>query len=360
MSSTITGQQQQQKVTLTRFLSHAVQEKPELREMISLLLAVQLACKSISNLVTRVPSPPITSTSSTTSAEYRSMKRLDELSTIVLRNALRFTGKFRMVKPANEDLQRRPLTITKQTSSKEEYQPGVLIASALDSKYVAIFDPLDGSNNADAAICTGTLFGVFEATTATEKEEDLMQSILQPGRKLKAAGYCMYSSATILVFTIGNGVHMFTLDPQINEFVLTNPNVCIPRRGSIYSCNESNSEGWSKEMKSYISALKCGRGESGIRYTSRYVGSMVGDIHRTLIYGGVFMYPRDECYHPSGNIQLLYKSAPLSFIISQAGGKSSNGEGDDVLDVTPKDVHERQPCFIGSPDDIDEMKKYML
>lgn len=358
--------------------------------MINLLLAVQLACKSISNLVTRVPSPPITSSSTSTtaapatatSAEYRSMKRLDELSTIVLRNALRFTGKFRMVKAANDDTLRRR---TNNISMEEEYHPGVLIASALDSNYVAIFDPLDGSNNADAAICTGTLFGVFETTTATtapkrqnaqslssvedveipsssssQREDELIQHILQPGRNLKAAGYCMYSSATILVFTIGRGVHMFTLDPQINEFVLTNPNVRIPQRGSIYSCNESNSEGWSNGMKSYISTLKTGRGESGVRYTSRYVGSMVGDIHRTLTYGGIFAYPRDEYYHPNGNIQLLYKSAPLAFVISQAGGKSSTGEGQDVLDITPHDIHERQPCFLGSPEDIDEMKRYMV
>lgn len=356
--------------------------------MVNLLLAVQLACKSISNLVTRVPSPPIKTSSTTnsaattsaaTSAEYRSMKRLDELSTIVLRNALRFTGKFRMVKAANDDALRRQ---SHDQSINEEYQPGVLIASALDSNYVAIFDPLDGSNNADAAICTGTLFGVFKTTTATtipmsghtqsqsvneqedslpsgQREEELIQCILQPGRNLKAAGYCMYSSATILVFTIGRGVHMFTLDPQINEFVLTNPNVRIPQRGSIYSCNESNSEGWNNGMKSYISTLKRGRGESGVKYTGRYVGSMVGDIHRTLTYGGIFAYPRDEFYHPNGNIQLLYKSAPLAFVISQAGGKSSTGEGQDVLDVTPHDIHERKPCFLGSPDDIDEMKKYM-
>ena len=308
------------------------------------------------------------------------MKRLDELSTSVLRNALRFTGKFRMVKPA-KDVERRTSTKYPSKDRPADYQPGVLIASALDSKYVALFDPLDGSNNADAAICTGTLFGVFETKrdevsnikrkseqdsemvddTSSQQEggTSLNQSILQPGRNLKAAGYCMYSSATILVFTIGNGVHMFTLDPQINEFVLTNPDVRIPRRGNIYSCNESNSEGWIDSMKAYIKALKTGNNESGMKYTSRYIGSMVGDIHRTLTYGGIFAYPCDKLYHPSGNLQLLYKSAPFAFIISQAGGKSSTGEGQDVLDVIPHDVHERQPCFIGSPEDIDEMNKYL-
>jgi fructose-1,6-bisphosphatase I len=187
----------------------------------------------------------------------------------------------------------------------------------------------------------------------------LVNSVLQPGKKLVAAGYCLYSSSTILVFTLGEGTHGFTLDPQINEFVLTHPNIKIPPRGNVYSCNEANSEGWSDDVRKYLHALKSGENETGERYALRYVGSMVGDIHRTLMYGGIFFYPADSKLHPKGHLQLLYKSAPLSFVIQQAGGRSTNGRVD-LLGVTPSRVHETSPCFIGSPEDIEEMKTYVL
>lgn len=327
--------------------------------------------------------------------DYRmnSMKRLDQLSTIVLRNALRFTGKLQSVKKAKDE------DFLKDWSGGEvhEHQPGVLIASTLDSKYVAYFDPLDGSGNADAAICTGTVFGIFETEeeggdadgvesdndsdsdgdddgidnvvlgggdgmetdVPAEKTKDvLVNSVLQPGKKLVAAGYCLYSSATILVFTLGDGTHGFTLDPQIDEFVLTHPNIKIPPRGNVYSCNEANSEGWSEDVQSYLHALKSGENETKERYALRYVGSMVGDIHRTLMYGGIFFYPGDSKLYPNGHLQLLYKSAPLSYIVEQAGGMSTNGKVN-LLDVRPTRVHERSPCFIGSPEDMNEMKKYI-
>jgi len=374
-----------------------------------------MACKTISNLVNRaginsLSTPPTylqEGTAATTldptkeeneriqgliQYDYRmnSMKRLDQLSTIVLRNALRFTGKLQSVKKAKDE------DVLKDWSGGEveEHQPGVLIASTLDSKYVAYFDPLDGSGNADAAICTGTVFGIFETEedgddvgvgeysdsdidddgidnvvlgggdgmemdVPTEKTKDvLVNSVLQPGKKLVAAGYCLYSSATILVFTLGDGTHGFTLDPQIDEFVLTHPNIKIPPRGNVYSCNEANSEGWSEEVQNYLHALKSGENETKERYALRYVGSMVGDIHRTLMYGGIFFYPGDTKLYPNGHLQLLYKSAPLSYIMEQAGGVSTNGKVN-LLDVRPTRVHERSPCFIGSPEDMNEMKKYI-
>lgn len=307
-----------------------------------------------------------------------SMKRLDQLSTNVLRNALRFTGKLQMVKPAKDDNTGKDGFELDADDGPAEHQPGVLIASALDSKYVAYFDPLDGSGNADATICTGTVFGIFESGE-DENDDDyddagidnvvvgggdgiktksnMVNSVLQPGRNLVAAGYCLYSSATILVFTLGSGTHGFTLDPQINEFVLTHPNIKIPPRGNVYSCNEANSESWSDDLKDYVRALKTGENETKENYALRYIGSMVGDIHRTLMYGGIFFYPSDS-NHPNGNLQLLYKSAPMSYVIEQAGGASTNGKIN-LMDVCPDRVHQRSPCFIGSPEDINEMKKYI-
>lgn len=367
------------RVTLRRYLAGIVKEKSELRDMESLSLSIQMACKTISNLVNRnginsIPPIPQTeiSSSNETNDDLRlnSMKRLDEVSTNVLRNALRFTGKLQMVKPAQDPMDGDENVFE---SGPAEHQPGVLIAQALDDKYVAYFDPLDGSGNADAAICSGTVFGIFETEDngeevkengskikeGTEEETDVdINAVLQPGKNLVAAGYCLYSSATILVFTLGKGTHGFTLDPQINEFVLTHPNIRIPSRGNVYSTNEANSEWWADDLKSYVRALKTGENESYERYALRYVGSMVGDIHRTLMYGGIFFYPSDSKYHPNGNLQLLYKSAPMSYVIEQAGGKSTNGKRG-LLDVKPERVHERSPCFIGSPEDIEEMKTYI-
>lgn len=379
----------------------------KLRDMESLSVSIQMACKTISNLVTRnsinnlptTPTPPHEEGGRDPGlVQYdmrmNSMKRLDQVSTNVLRNALRFTGKLQTVKPAKDVDNDGDGTSGEihdgAANPNEQHQPGVLIASTLDSKYVAVFDPLDGSGNADAAICTGTIFGIFETdddddtssgTDGNEIDEDdagidnvvvggsdttppshkpndlLVKAVLQPGKKLRAAGYCLYSSATILVFTLGDGTHGFTLDPQLNEFVLTHPNIRIPPRGNVYSCNEANSEGWDEGLKKYVKALKTGENEIGERYALRYVGSMVGDIHRTLMYGGIFFYPSDPVQR-MGNLQLLYKSAPMGFVIEQAGGKSTNGRKG-LLDVQPTRVHERSPCFIGSPENIDEMKKYV-
>ena len=202
-----------------------------------------------------------------------------------------------------------------------QHQPGVLIA--YDQDNIACLDPLDGSGNADASICSGTVFGVFEKSESVVggqeiNEDTLLEAVLQPGKNMRAAGYCLYSSATVLVFTLGSSVYGFTLDPQIQEFVLTHDKLTIPTRGNVYSCNEANSEGWGDSWKAYLKNLKLGQGETQQRYALRYVGSMVGDIHRTLLYGGVFAYPSDRLHKPQGNLQLLYKSAPLAFVMHHA------------------------------------------
>ena len=231
-------------------------------------------------------------------------------------------------------------------------------------------DPLDGSGNADASICTATVFGVFEqpkgaatvdeSSEASDDNDELVQSVLQPAKNMRAAGYCLYSSATVLVFTLDHGgVYGFTLDPQLQEFVLTHRDLTIPKRGNVYSCNEANSEGWDDDWKSYIRNLKLGRGETKKPYALRYVGSMVGDIHRTLLYGGIFAYPSDSLRHPDGNLQLLYKTAPMAFLVHRAGGKVIDGRTGSLLEVTPERVHQKSPCFIGSPEDVEEFEKYL-
>eukprot|EP00527_Entomoneis_sp_CCMP2396_P008702 CAMPEP_0198137666 /NCGR_PEP_ID=MMETSP1443-20131203/1138_1 /TAXON_ID=186043 /ORGANISM="Entomoneis sp., Strain CCMP2396" /LENGTH=370 /DNA_ID=CAMNT_0043799175 /DNA_START=371 /DNA_END=1483 /DNA_ORIENTATION=+ len=352
------------RVTLTRYLEEVVKENPEMQDMVSLIQGVKMACKTISNLVNRagLGSSADAERNDFTDGRYYSMRRLDQLSTIVLKNALKYTGKCEVVAPA-------------KNSDVAQHRPGVLIAKSIDSNYVACLDPLDGSGNADASICTGTVFGVFEGKKEDESGDgnnkssknngrpvdrtaELTDSVLQPARNMKAAGYVLYSSATVLVFALGDTVQGFTLDPQTNEFVLTHKNLTIPKRGTVYSCNEANSEGWEQSFKDYLLALKTGTGESGKRYAHRYVGSMVGDIHRTLLYGGVFCYPPDSIAHPSGNLQLLYKIAPMAFVLHKAGGLGIDGK-QNLLDLRPETVHEKSPCYLGSPEDVTELQTYL-
>eukprot|EP00584_Thalassiosira_punctigera_P012924 CAMPEP_0172552670 /NCGR_PEP_ID=MMETSP1067-20121228/46782_1 /TAXON_ID=265564 ORGANISM="Thalassiosira punctigera, Strain Tpunct2005C2" /NCGR_SAMPLE_ID=MMETSP1067 /ASSEMBLY_ACC=CAM_ASM_000444 /LENGTH=488 /DNA_ID=CAMNT_0013340711 /DNA_START=56 /DNA_END=1522 /DNA_ORIENTATION=- len=379
------------RITMTRWLSAKVQDYPELRDMESLHLSIQMACKTISNLIQSSSTATTASRgdavdNSAGSLRDDSMKRLDQISKNVLQNALRFTGRLRVVEaPRN--------TGNEDEEGPRTHQPGVTIAYALDQfgsdgdgtrqkgegvggedgnawgttrRLAACFDPLDGSGNADAAICTGTVFGVFDAdagfrggeTPDLRDASSLSRAVLQPGSKLLAAGYCLYSSTTMLVFSLGGGTHGFTLDKSINEFVLTHPNMRIPSRGNIYSCNEAYAEGWDGGFKGYLRTLKTGRGATGQRYTQRYIGSMVGDVHRTLMYGGIFCCPSDSEVHPKGSLQLVYKSAPMAYIIEHAGGKASDGNVD-LLDVRPNYVHERSPCFMGSPEDMDELVAHL-
>merc|ERR1719399_2481421 len=338
-------------MTLTRYMIQQVRLKPEeYQDMESLMTSIQMACKQIASLVSRAGIQDLTGLEEgggSVNVQGEEQKKLDVISNDVLKNALRFSGKVGVV------------------GSEEEDAP-VLIEEAYSGRYVAVFDPLDGSSNIDAAISTGTIFGIFEEgdpsgctipdkDTMGDAEVKCLVDTLQPGSKLVASGYVMYSSSTILVMTMGDGVNGFTLDPAIGEFVLTHPNIQIPKRGKIYSINEANYYDWDPALQTYVNNLKAGKGESGAKYSARYIGSMVGDIHRTLLYGGIFGYPGDA-KNPNGKLRLLYEGAPMSFLLEQAGGKSTTGS-QRVMEIQPQGVHQRVPVFLGSPDDIDEVSK---
>eukprot|EP00908_Phaeocystis_cordata_P009722 Transcript_20515.p1 GENE.Transcript_20515~~Transcript_20515.p1 ORF type:complete len:385 (-),score=108.46 Transcript_20515:248-1402(-) len=183
-----------------------------------------------------------------------------------------------------------------------------------------------------------------------------LAATLQPGTSLVASGYCLYSSSTFFALTLGAGVQIFTLDTQIGEFVLTHPNVKIPERGAIYSMNEANRPMWDQPLRSYIEDIQSGQGESGKAYSSRYIGSMVGDVHRTLLYGGVFGYPADA-KNRNGKIRLLYEAAPMAYLVEQAGGLATTGKTR-IMDLVPQNVHQRVPVILGSPDDVKECRRY--
>jgi fructose-1,6-bisphosphatase I len=239
----------------------------------------------------------------------------------------------------------------------------------LAEKYVAVFDPLDGSSNVDANIPTGTIFGIFRRNDECEilddddddqsldaLEKQCLADALQPGKNLVAAGYCLYSAATTMVFTLGNGVNAFTLDESIGEFRMTHSNIRIPVRGHYYSFNEANRWDWDEPLLDYITDIQQGRGDTKKRYTARYIGSMVGDVHRTLLYGGIFGYPASK-KNPDGKLRLIYEAAPMSFLIEQAGGLALTGKNR-IMDIKPRNVHQRVPCILGSPADVSELRRY--
>jgi len=224
-------------------------------------------------------------------------------------------------------------------------------------EYALIYDPLDGSSNIDANVSIGTIWSIHRKVSNHPRgcEEDC----LQPGRKQVAAGYVLYGSATMLVYTTGAGVHGFTLDPSIGEFLLSHPNMREPAKPQrIYSANEGNYARWSAGQRKYIDYLK---GVNGVQndkpFSSRYIGSLVADFHRTLLYGGIFMYPADN-KNPRGKLRLLYEAAPLGLLAEQAGGKASDGEVS-VLDLQPQSLHDRTPLYIGSKEFVEEAERFL-
>jgi len=212
-----------------------------------------------------------------------------------------------------------------------------------------VFDPLDGSSNIDCGVSIGTIFGIY---ILEDGKEGKLEHLLQPGTKMVAAGYCMYGSSCMLVLTTGNGVNGFTLDPSLGEFILTHPDMKIPKKGKIYSVNEGNAKNWDKPTTEYVN--NCKFPKEGSAKSLRYVGSMVADVHRTLLYGGIFLYPADK-KSPNGKLRVLYEVFPMSFIVEQAGGQSFTGK-QRALEIVPKKIHDRSPIFLGSFDDVEEVK----
>lgn len=222
-------------------------------------------------------------------------------------------------------------------------------------KYVLLYDPLDGSANIDANVSIGTIFSIYRRVTPSG--HGTMQDCLQPGYKQIGAGYVVYGSSTMMVYTTGDGVHGFTLDPSIGEFLLSHEDIKIPRRGKIYSVNEGNYRWWHDGMKKYVKYLQQEDAGTGRPYSGRYIGSMIADLHRTLLYGGIFMYPGDQ-RNPNGKLRLMYEANPTAFIVEQAGGRASNGH-ERILDVQPTTLHGRTPLFIGSEEDVIECEEFL-
>ena len=218
-------------------------------------------------------------------------------------------------------------------------------------KYVFLYDPLDGSSNIDVNITIGTIFSIHRKRAPGE--DGTLEDCLQPGRDQVAAGYVIYGSSTMLVYTTGDGVHGFTLDPSVGEFLLSHENIRIPSKGKTYSINEGNTAAWDAGTRAFVEHLKQRDPASGRPYTLRYVGSLVADFHRTLLTGGIFLYPPDvtDPKKPKPKLRLLYEASPLAMICEQAGGAATTGR-ERMMDVQPAELHQKVPLIIGSREEV--------
>jgi fructose-1,6-bisphosphatase I len=329
-------------VTLYRHIIEEERRYPGATGQLSDLLAdIALACKLISLEVNRAGLIDIMGLTGEENVHGEQVKKLDEFAHTTLVRAMEVSGHLCAI--ASEE--------------SEDFIPvkEKLMGERPMSRYIIHFDPLDGSSNIDANISIGTIFSIYKRVS--KSGPGTLEDCLQKGTEQVAAGYVIYGSSTIMVYTTGQGVHGFTLDPTVGEFLLFYENIQIPKRSKTYSINEGNYSKWDNNLKKYIDSLKQEDSSKGRPYSARYVGSLVADFHRNLLYGGLFMYPADT-KNKNGKLRLLYEANPLAFIIEQAGGRASDGS-ERILDVVPLNLHQRTPLFIGSEEDVLEAEKYL-
>jgi fructose-1,6-bisphosphatase I len=317
-------------VTIERYIIEQEHLYPEATgELSGLLYDIALAAKMIANKVRMAGLADIIGATEHENVQGEIQQKLDVLANDIIVKALDHSGRLcAMASEEEPDIIQIP----------DNFRCG---------KYCLLFDPLDGSSNIDVNVPVGTIFSVVRKITRGARGE--MEDMLQPGRRQVAAGYVIYGSSTMMVYTTGQGVHGFTLDPQIGEFLLSHPNIRIPEHGRYLSVNDAYEQVWDDDVRSLMSHY---RGLDGARepMSVRYVGSLVADFHRNLLGGGIFAYPANE-KNPRGKLRLLYEANPLAFIVEQAGGLGSNGSIR-ILDVEPTELHQRTPLFIGSKDDV--------
>ncbi|TVP73517.1 MAG: class 1 fructose-bisphosphatase [Gemmatimonadales bacterium] len=314
-------------ITIERHIIEEERRHPEARGAFSNVLSdLALAAKVISRQVNMAGLVDILGRAGHRNVQGEDVQKLDVFAQDVIWRAMDHTGHLCCM--ASEEV--------------EEFMPIPDKFPAGD--YVLLFDPLDGSSNIDVNVSIGTIFSIHRKVSKSERgaEEDC----LQPGHRQMAAGYVLYGSSTMMVYTTGEGVHGFTLDPSIGEFILSHENIRIPDPPSrYYSVNEAYFSRWTPEMQAHVARLKDPDREEG-GFSSRYIGSLVADAHRTLMRGGLFMYPGDRL-NPRGKLRLQYEANPLAFIVEQAGGRASDGRTR-ILDREPDHLHERIPLFLGS------------
>ncbi|EKM55496.1 uncharacterized protein PHACADRAFT_256157 [Phanerochaete carnosa HHB-10118-sp] len=322
-------------ITLTR---HVLAQQFQLGaiatgDLTLLLTAIQTTSKFIATNVRKARLINLVGLAGNSNVQGEEQKKLDVLSNDIMVNSLRASGKTAVL-------------------VSEELEEAVIIEDKFKGKYCVVFDPLDGSSNIDAGVNIGTIFGVYQIAPGSK---GTISDVLRPGSEMVAAGYTMYGSSCNLVLSTGNGVNGYTLDTALGEFILTHPDIKIPSRGKIYSFNEGNSMYFHKPVVNYLNSIKYPT-TGKLPYSARYIGSMVADVHRTLLYGGIFGYPDDK-KSKSGKLRLLYEAFPMAYLTEQAGGVASTGHGR-ILDVVPTNIHQRCPVFLGSRDDVNDLIRF--
>ena len=314
-------------VTIERFIME--QERPA-GQLSDLIYDLALAAKIISRQVRRAGLTDILGAAGEKNVSGDQQQKLDVFARDTIHSAVQHSGCVCLM------------------ASEEDEEPVPLPPGAVMGRYVLLHDPLDGSSNIDVNVSTGTIFSIHRRVTADTAEPSL-EDCLQVGRRQVAAGYILYGSSTMLVYTTGHGVHGFTLDPTIGEFLLSHPNMRTPEVGTYYSINESYRSRWTPGVERVITSFRNGDGKVKPK-GARYIGSLVADLHRNLITGGIFLYPGDRSA-PDGKLRLMYEAAPVAMVIEQAGGAATDGRGP-ILDLVPRNLHQRTPLVIGSKADV--------
>ncbi len=307
-------------------------------ELSSLLRDIVFAAKLVNREVNKAGLVDILGTTGSSNASGEEVKKLDVFAHEQFVNSLRTSGECCGV-------------------ASEESQDFLSFDNerAKNAKYVVCIDPLDGSSNIDVNVSIGTIFSILERKSVSGP--CVLEDFLQSGFRQVAAGYVVYGAATLLVYTTGDGVNGFTLDPSIGEFCLSHPNIKIPEKGKIYSINESYRARFADSVNEFVDYCKVEDKASNRPYSCRYIGSMVADFHRNLLKGGIFMYPAMST-HPNGKLRLLYECNPMAFIIEQAGGLATSGE-QRIMEITPHKLHQRTPIFIGSKEMVYKVVEYI-
>jgi fructose-1,6-bisphosphatase I len=325
-------------VTLSQFLLQQERAIPGATgEFTSLLHDIQLSAKMINREVIRAGLTDVLGYTGAQNVHGERVQKLDLFAHQTISRVLGSTGQLAVM------------------ASEEDENIIPVPKDVPFGRYVVNFDPLDGSSNINAGVNIGTIFSVLPRVTAGGSGQ--LEDCLQPGIRQVCAGYVMYGSSTVLVYTTGHGVHGFTFEPDVGEFLLSFPDIRTPEHGRIYSVNEGNYARWSDPMKRYIDWLKEEDESTGRPYSGRYVGSLVADFHRNLLYGGLYLYPGDA-RSPLGKLRLLYEAAPLAFIAEQAGGAANDGRAR-IMEATPHILHQRTPLFIGSKKDVEDCVQFL-
>ncbi len=318
-------------LTLTEYITRSQQAFPQATGAFTLVMqGFALGCKIISREVNAAGLGQLIGLTGRRNVQGEIVARMDEFSNDTLVKTMTRTGAVCAI------------------GSEELAVPIRLPASPTPGEYSAVFDPLDGSSNVDYAVPVGTIFGVYRRRSPREQLGGV-EDLLQPPRDLIAAGYAVYGSSTILVLALHDGVHGFTLDPSLGEFLLSHPDMKVPPRGKILSVNTGNRFLWSDATQRAVAEMEKPRDGKPAR-TMRYVGSLVADAHRTLLAGGLFLYPADAA-QPAGKLRLLYEAGPLAFLFEKAGGAATDGVRP-ILDRDPKTLHDRTPLILGSREDV--------